>query len=173
MLGVCNVEDRVGERHPSTQIAELIVKCLEVLLEELAIFVRMAHGELGVNRLHLKLKPVAILNLSSPKTNLPIFPIPLIGQERELEQLSYLLCDPQCRLLILVCPGGIGKTRLAIETAALVQDFFADGVYFVSLASVIATSFIVPMVAGALGFTFQTAKSHRIPSGVAGRVVWS
>jgi len=146
-----------GERRPSAQIAELMANCLDVPLEERSTFVRVARGELGVNRLLAESKSVSTLNISSPKSNLPIFPTPLIGRERELEQLSQLLRDPQCRLLTLVGPGGIGKTRLAIEAASQMQDFFANSVYFVSLVSVNATNFIVPLIADGLGFTFQSA----------------
>ena len=117
------IED--GERRPSTQIAELLANCLEVPLEERATFVRVARGEWRVDRLLPKSKPFAATNLVVPKTNLPIFPTPLIGRESEVEKLSQLLCDPQCRLLTLVGPGGIGKTRLAIEAASRTQDSFA------------------------------------------------
>jgi predicted ATPase len=58
-----------------------------------------------------------------------------------------------------VGPGGIGKTRLAIETASHMQDVFADGVYFVPLASVSTTRLIVPVIADAVGFAFQSAGS--------------
>jgi predicted ATPase/transcriptional regulator with XRE-family HTH domain len=146
-----------GERRPSGQIAELLANCLDIPLEARSIFVRVARGEWRVDRLRAGSKPVAGPGVSSPKTNLPIFPTPVIGREREVEQLSALLCKPDCRLLTLVGPGGIGKTRLAVEAAANTQDAFADGVYFVSLAPVNATSFIVPMIADALGFTFQSA----------------
>jgi predicted ATPase/DNA-binding XRE family transcriptional regulator len=143
-----------GERRPSVQIAELMANCLEIPLKERATFVRVARGQLGVDRLSSELK-VATPNGSALKTNLPIFPTPLIGRERELERLSDLLCDSQCRLLTLVGPGGIGKTRLAIETASNMQNIFAHGVYFVSLASVNTTPYILPMIADAIGFTFQ------------------
>jgi predicted ATPase/DNA-binding XRE family transcriptional regulator len=146
-----------GERRPSAQIAELMANCLGVPPEERSIFVRVARGELSVNRLLAESKSVATLNISPPKSNLPISPTPLIGRERELEQLSQLLRDPQCRMLTLVGPGGIGKTRLAVETAAQVRDFFANDVYFIPLAPVNAISFIVPMIASALGFIFQSA----------------
>lgn len=146
-----------GERRPSTQIAELMANCLDVPQAERSTFVRVARGELSVDRLHPRPKPVATPNISSPKANLPVFPTPLIGREREVDQLSELVRNPECRLLTLVGPGGIGKTRLAVETAAHAQDAFADGVCFVSLAPVNATSFIVPMIADALGFTFQGA----------------
>ena len=115
------------ERRPSSQIAELMANCLDLSLEERSTFVRVARGELRVDRLRSGSKPIAIPGVSSPKSNLPVFPTPLIGRNREVQQLSALLCNPDCRLLTLVGPGGIGKTRLAIETAANTQDAFADG----------------------------------------------
>lgn len=146
----------MGERRPSAQIAELMANCLDISPEERSTFVRVARGELSVDRLHREEKPVIPPDISFPKPNLPVFPTPLIGRERDLENLSGLLRAPHCCLLTLVGPGGIGKTRLAIETASRTQDIFAHGVYFVSLASVNAASYIVPMIANTLGFTFQS-----------------
>jgi predicted ATPase/transcriptional regulator with XRE-family HTH domain len=151
-----------GERRPSAQIAELMANCLDVPLEERSTFVRVARGELNVERLHPRSTPDDTTSISPPKNNLPIFPTPLIGREREVEQLSRLLCDPQCRLLTLVGPGGIGKTRLAIETASHMQDSFAHGVFFVPLASANSTRLIVPVIADSIGFAFQSA-SHPNP----------
>jgi predicted ATPase/transcriptional regulator with XRE-family HTH domain len=147
----------VGERRPSAQIAELMANCLDVPPEDRSTFVRVARGELNVGRLLTGSKPTANASISSPRSNLPIFPTPLIGRQREVEQLSQLLGDPQCRLLTLVGPGGIGKTRLAIEVACRMQDSFADGVYLVPLASANSTRVIVPVTADAIGFAFQSA----------------
>ena len=83
-----------GQRRPSAQIAELMANCLDVPLEERSTFVRVARGELSVERLHRESKPVSTTNVSPLKTNLPIFPTPLIGRAREVEQLSQLLSDP-------------------------------------------------------------------------------
>src|SRR5512143_2786604 len=150
------IED--GERRPSTQIAELIANTLNIPEADRATFVRVARGELNLERLPAVLKPVAIpITPLAPRVNLPILPTPLIGRQHEVEELGQLLHDPHCRLLTLVGPGGIGKTRLAIETAVHIQTIFADGVYFVPLASVSATRFIVPVIADAIGFTFQSA----------------
>jgi transcriptional regulator with XRE-family HTH domain len=68
------------ERRPSEQIADLMANCLDVPLEERSIFIRAARGELRVDRIHSRSKPVAIPNVLSPKTNLPSFPTPLIGR---------------------------------------------------------------------------------------------
>jgi predicted ATPase len=80
---------------------------------------------------------------------------PLIGREAELAQLADHLEDRDCRLLTLVGPGGIGKTRLALQAAADQRASFRDGVCFVALAPVRAAEFVVPAIAGALGFTFH------------------
>ena len=149
------IED--GERRPSVQIAELMANCLDIPPAERSTFVRVARGELSVDRLPSVLKPITVS--AHPQINLPVLPTPLIGRQREVEELGQLLRDPQCRLLTLVGPGGIGKTRLAIETASQLQDIFADGVYFVPLAPVNTTRFIVPVIAEAIGFTFQSARS--------------
>ena len=143
-----------GERRPSTQIAELMANCLEIPLEQRSIFVRVARGELSVDRLPSQSKPVATSDVTSPRTNLPIFPTPLIGREHELEQLSQLLREPHCRLLTLIGPGGIGKTRLAIEAASSMQDIFDHGVYFVPLASVGSINAVISTMANAIHFAF-------------------
>jgi len=146
------IED--GERRPSTQIAELMANCLDIPLKERSTFVRVARGELSVDRLPPELKLVANPNVFPQKTNLPIFPTPLIGRERELKELSLLLCDPQCRMLTLVGPGGIGKTRLAIEVASSMQDVFDHGMYFVPLASVGSINAVISTMANAIHFAF-------------------
>jgi predicted ATPase/DNA-binding XRE family transcriptional regulator len=66
-------------------------------------------------------------------------PIPLtrlIGRERELLVLTSLLRDRSTRLMTLTGPGGVGKTRLALEAARLVGSDFPDGVFVVELGSV-------------------------------------
>ena len=146
-----------GERRPSVQIAQLIANCLDIPWEEHSTFVRVARGELSTEQFLPKSKLIATPSIPSPKTNLPVFPTPLIGREREVEQLSQLLRDPLCRLLTLVGPGGIGKTRLAIETASRMEKLFPDGIFFVPLDSATSTRLIVPAVADSLGFTFQSA----------------
>jgi len=143
-----------GERRPSAQIAELLANCLEIPLEERPTFVRVARGELSVDRLHPESKSNNIQNIPHPKTNLPVFPTPLIGRAREVEKLSQLMHDPQCRLLTLVGPGGIGKTRLAIEAASGMQDDFDHGVYFVPLASVSSINAVISTIANAIHFAF-------------------
>jgi predicted ATPase/DNA-binding XRE family transcriptional regulator len=151
-----------GERRPSAQIAELMANCLDIPLEERLVFVRVARGELSVDRLLSESKPVANPNVVPPKTNLPIFPTPLIGREHELEQLSQLLRDSYCRLLTLVGPGGIGKTRLAVETSSSMQDVFDHGVYFIPLASVGSINAVISTMANAIHFAFYGPSDPKV-----------
>src|SRR5262249_30214931 len=143
------IED--SERRPSGQIAELMANCLNIPPDERSTFVKVARGECGVDRPASASEPIAGPSVSSAATpariTLPVVPTPLIGRQREVAELNRLLRDPECRLLTLVGPGGIGKTRLALETAAQVQAGFADGVYFVPLASATSIRLIVPLIA--------------------------
>src|SRR5690242_13059264 len=63
-------------------------------------------------------------------------PTSFVGRQAELAELTRLVNDPACRLISLVGPGGIGKTRLAIEVADHVRAIFADGTIFVPLEAV-------------------------------------
>ncbi len=76
---------------------------------------------------------------------------PLIGRERELTDVCNMLLNPNVRLLTLTGTGGVGKTRLAIEVAQRVQDKFADGVCFVSLAPLSDPEHVLPAIAQTLG----------------------
>ena len=96
-------------------------------------------------------------------TNLPSPPTSFVGRRDELEEIERLLGDPSCRLLTLVGPGGVGKTRLALEAAARRIDRYPHGVHFVPLASVVAPDFLVSAVADALQFPIDTTHSGLSP----------
>jgi predicted ATPase/DNA-binding CsgD family transcriptional regulator len=89
--------------------------------------------------------------------NLPVWLTPFVGREGEMAAIGERLEDPDCRLLTLVGPGGIGKTRLAVEAARVHGESFVDGVFFVSLAPLHSADAIVPTVAQSLGFSFYAA----------------
>jgi predicted ATPase/transcriptional regulator with XRE-family HTH domain len=158
------IED--GERRPSAQIDELIANALDIPTAERDTFIRVARGELGMERLAHISNVIPRPNISPDQANhhnnLPILPTPLIGRQREVEQLTRLLCDPQCRLLSLVGPGGIGKTRLAVAAAAQVEDVFANGVYFAPLASVSSIDAVIPVIANAICFVFYGPSDPKV-----------
>jgi predicted ATPase len=81
--------------------------------------------------------------------HLPVQATPLIGRERELGELIELA--ETHRLITLTGPGGTGKTRLALALAAELADRYADGVWWVPMATVTDPSLLTPAIAGALG----------------------
>ena len=76
---------------------------------------------------------------------------PLIGRERETGPCVNLLQRDAVRLLTLTGPGGVGKTRLALQVAADLADEFADGVAFVPLAAITDPELVIPTIAQTLG----------------------
>lgn len=103
-------------------------------------------------------------SLNALPHNLPIQLTSLIGREAELAQIDRLLENASCRLLTLVGPGGIGKTRLALQTAAQRVERHAHGAYFVPLAPVSSPEFLVPAVADAVRFPIDTHSSNLDPT---------
>ncbi|HET7092057.1 MAG TPA: helix-turn-helix domain-containing protein, partial [Thermomicrobiales bacterium] len=81
---------------------------------------------------------------------LPAAATPLVGRQRELADLWRLLTTGEARLVTLTGPGGIGKTRLALETARRLEAAFA-GVAFVALAAVADPGAVPSTIANALG----------------------
>src|SRR5262245_10332446 len=78
--------------------------------------------------------------------NLPHAATPFVNRDRETAEIAHRLKNADCRLLTLVGPGGIGKTRLAIRVAADCDDQFDDGVYFVPLQPLDSPEFIVSAI---------------------------
>ena len=87
--------------------------------------------------------------------NLPAPATRFIGREAELSQLAKLLEDPDCRLITLLGPGGIGKTRLALEAAGRGVEKFPQGVFFIPLAPESSTDSLIFAMADALEFPFH------------------
>jgi predicted ATPase/transcriptional regulator with XRE-family HTH domain len=147
-------------RRPSRQVAELLAEHLGIPPGQRDLFLKVARQEKAVDHL----EPVPSLSMpqldSSSKLLQPNLPLPLtslIGREHELQMIIQQVQDPACRLLTLTGPGGVGKTRLALEVAHRLRDTFGDGVCFVSLVGTSAFEFIIPAIADSLGFASSGA----------------
>ena len=86
-----------------------------------------------------------------PASGLPVQLTAMIGREDEVDSVSARLLDEDVRLLTLLGPPGIGKTRRAIEAATRLQGVFRDGVYFVGLASISDPALVITTISQALG----------------------
>jgi predicted ATPase/DNA-binding CsgD family transcriptional regulator len=93
--------------------------------------------------------------------HLPLAVTPFVGRQNDLAELADRLRNPACRLVTLVGPGGIGKTRLALEAAARHLDWFADGVYFVALDALSDPDHIVPAIADAVDYRLHETSASR------------
>jgi predicted ATPase len=89
--------------------------------------------------------------LEGQHSSLPAQPTPLVGRDRELDEVLALLRSPAVRLLTLTGPGGTGKTRLGLQAATELTDEFEDGVFFVALAAIADVALVAPTIARALG----------------------
>ncbi len=84
--------------------------------------------------------------------NLPAETMPFYGRELELAQLQRLLLEEKRRLVTIVGPGGMGKTRLALAVGAALVGQYADGVTFVDLSRLSDVEEIGPAIGAALAF---------------------
>jgi predicted ATPase len=84
-------------------------------------------------------------------SNLPVATTAFVGRDKELAAVKALLLRPDVRLVTVTGPGGIGKSRLAIEGARDLADHFAAAMYFVPLAAISDASQIILSIAQTVG----------------------
>lgn len=94
---------------------------------------------------------VTLSTRAARKGNLPTLPTTFVGRGKELEQIQDYLTMSNCRLLTLIGVPGVGKTRLSLIAAARLSPFFADGLFFIPLASINDASFVARSIARAVG----------------------
>jgi predicted ATPase len=84
-------------------------------------------------------------------SNLPVPATPFLGREEEVDSVRSLLTDDGVRVLTLTGPGGIGKTRLALQAAAESSTSFPDGLWWVSLSPLTDHRLVLSSLASVLG----------------------
>jgi predicted ATPase len=115
-----------------------------LVADDLAVLLSERFGVTGTQRAGSVLAAPDQRPLPRPLTR-------LIGREADMERLATILGDPSRRLVTVVGPGGVGKTRLALAVAERVRETYADGVFFVPLAGLAEPHLVIPTVARALG----------------------
>ncbi|MEM7119485.1 MAG: helix-turn-helix domain-containing protein, partial [Chloroflexota bacterium] len=154
-------------RRPSKQLAVLLAESLNIPPERQQHFVTFARTKpyTAENRAALialeAQEPEVVLGETAvfpppnqPKHNLRAQLIPFLGRQQEIGTLLTLLADPHKRLLTIVGPGGMGKTRLAIAVAEqlLSANQYADGIFVIDLAPIREAGQILPTLAKALEY---------------------
>jgi DNA-binding SARP family transcriptional activator/predicted ATPase len=135
--------------------------CRRILAEQFG-----AEPTLPTKKLHEQIRAGLALEggTATRSAQLPIGATKLIGRDAEQAELSALLSDPAQRLITIVGPGGIGKTRLALAAAEANAPIFADGVAFVSLAGLTSSEALAVTMLSALEITPEphTDPAHQL-----------
>lgn len=140
------------ERRPSVQIAARLADSLEVAAADRLALIAFARAEAppdgsfapGAGSIPWRAP-------QRPPSNLPTSLTPLIGRKPEVAAVRNALRHGNLRLLTLIGPPGIGKTRLSLAVAEEVRDTFVDGVYLVSLAPISDPALVTATIAQTLG----------------------
>lgn len=163
------------ERRPSAQIAELLAELFEIPKNERTAFLQFARGDWksapGLKGEEAPWRASTQPLTPRPRSNLPATSTSLIGRDQEIAAVREYLIHPGVRLVTLIGPPGIGKTRLSIESASQSLAHFPDGVFFVPLAPLDHPSVIPSAILQALGFIEKTDQSadQRLMEGVGNK----
>lgn len=133
--------------------------------------------DMGLHMLRSMVEPQHIYSLTHPDLpqrefpplrtrtayarNLPEPASPFVDRDEERALLHRLLTQADCRLISLIGPGGIGKSRLSIQAAQENLQNFQNGVCFVSLAAVQSPEYLVPTIADALNLPFYNREDTK------------
>ncbi len=91
--------------------------------------------------------------------NIPEQLMPFIGREREILEVANLLQGHDCRLLTLTGPGGVGKSRLAVQAARQMLGRYPGGIFFVDLGPVLAPELVISRIARVIGIKEAPSRS--------------
>lgn len=144
------------ERKPSRPLAEALAVQLKIPVDQRAAFLQSARRTVMSDDVSVE-SSTAIP--SHPPNNLPAPLTSLVDRVHDIATVAAVLTRDDVRLLTLIGPPGIGKTRLCLQSADNVLVHFPDGVWFVDLAPLGDSSLVLPTIARALNI----AESGAIP----------
>jgi predicted ATPase/DNA-binding SARP family transcriptional activator len=160
---------RAGQRGAALrhyqQLSETLLQEIGVKpeAETQALYRRIKAGELSTAPVAASTPSGAPPPIPGPPSNLPSQATPFIGRTHEQRQIIDQLAQPECRLLTLLGPGGIGKTRLGVQIGEHLIDDYANGVFFVPLATWAAPEAILPAIASAVGLAIRLDETTSAP----------
>ncbi|HRW08894.1 MAG TPA: BTAD domain-containing putative transcriptional regulator [Caldilineaceae bacterium] len=136
--------------------------------ETVALYERIRGGELSREFAQPLSAAIPTKHPAKKRHNLPAQSTPFVGREAEMAAVTKLLMNTAGRLVTIVGPGGMGKTRLAlaIAEAQVATGYFAHGVYFVALAPLSEVEHIATAIAEALGFRIESEGQRHEPAHV-------
>lgn len=141
-----------GARRPSRPMAERLAEILQVPGAERALFIELARNASGAGSEECAAPPASAPAAPAAPRFRPALPMTtLIGRHDELMQLTQMLTSEATRLVTLVGPGGVGKSRLAGQLAHDLADHFEHGALWISLAAVLQIDAIPVLIAEAMG----------------------
>ncbi len=139
------------ERRPSQELPNVLPTAYASTETERQAFLASARGHLlqvGSGAVQQSLAPVPRLH---QRTNLPVPLTLLIGRSQDVAAVRNRLLQEHERLLTLIGPPGIGKTRLSVAVASVVRADFDGGVFFVALAPISDPDLVLSTIAQTLG----------------------
>lgn len=141
-----------GVAFPQSRYRRELCRIFEMNAEELGL----SPGGQKKNESPLAV-PAEDTQKSEPLWKVPVMLTSFIGREQEVTEVCTLLRRDDVRLVTLLGPGGIGKTRLSLKIAEEMRASFADGVCFVALATVNDPDLVITTIANSLGIQESTA----------------
>ena len=156
------------ERRPSAPIVERLAEIFNIPKDERTNFLRYARGDWKYAPGERKEEAPWHVPTVSTRSNLPASLTSLIGREGDIAGVHEYLSNPGIRLVTLIGPPGIGKTRLSIEAARAELSDFSDGIFFIALAPLEDPNLIATTIGQTLGLVEATDQSplKRLKNGI-------
>jgi len=161
-LSVRNIQNlERGANQPLRDTAQRLADALDLEAEERARFLAVATP----TPRHRPPRLEGANNRARARPGaLPLSPTALVGRARAAAEVNALLRRDDLRVLTLVGPGGVGKTRLALHAAQAARERFADGAAFVDLTPLRDPALVLPAIAQDPGISTESVADKEIPA---------